>query len=300
MSTCPKCGNALAEGAVFCANCGSSIAAAPEAPAYAAPAYAAPEAPAYADPCTPPVEEKPAKAKKPVNIKLIAIIVAAALVVGGVVAWLLIANPFADPTTPLKDYIAYQNNEELSLSDERDMFAGLADDSVKKIYNIFEQTKLFESAEESWENKVDGYEESYGDDYEFSYKVVEKYKAPEAYVMSMEAQFFDMGTSLKAKVRTVTEDDIEEIAEYLDIEEEDVEDLLDALKKLGDALIKANVTEVYEIEYEYIIEGEEVEEDEDDEPDYRTFTVYKINGKFISSNAISMLQNRINSMMANN
>ena len=196
MSTCPKCGNALAEGAVFCANCGSSIAAAPEAPAYAAPAYAAPEAPAYADPCTPPVEEKPAKAKKPVNIKLIAIIVAAALVVGGVVAWLLIANPFADPTAPLKDYIAYQNNEELSLSDERDLFAGLSDDSVKKIYNIFKQTKLFENAEESWENKVDGYEESYGDDYEFSYKVVEKYKAPEAYVMSMEAQFFDMGTSM--------------------------------------------------------------------------------------------------------
>ena len=65
-----------------------------------------------------------------------------------------------------------------------------------------------------------------------------------------------VGHNIRLVVIDIPEDEEEED----DDEEEDVEDLLDALKKLGDALIKANVTEVYEIEagetvYDILVEA---------------------------------------------
>lgn len=72
MAFCTSCGSPLAEGALFCSNCGQRQNAAPAAPAYqapvaepvyeapAAPVYEAPAAPAYEAPVAEPTYEAPA------------------------------------------------------------------------------------------------------------------------------------------------------------------------------------------------------------------------------------------------
>ena len=72
MAFCTSCGSPLAEGALFCSNCGQRQNAAPAAPAYqapvaepvyeapAAPVYEAPAAPAYEAPAAEPAYEAPA------------------------------------------------------------------------------------------------------------------------------------------------------------------------------------------------------------------------------------------------
>ena len=72
MAFCTSCGSPLAEGALFCSNCGQRQNAAPAAPAYqapvaepvyeapAAPVYEAPAAPAYEAPVAEPAYEAPA------------------------------------------------------------------------------------------------------------------------------------------------------------------------------------------------------------------------------------------------
>ena len=67
MAICPNCSSEIIEGAAFCTNCGTPVAAAPAAPAEptyapAEPTYA-PEQPAYAQPVQPAYTEQPAYAQ---------------------------------------------------------------------------------------------------------------------------------------------------------------------------------------------------------------------------------------------
>jgi len=77
---CKNCGNQIDDTAAFCPNCGTKNegTAAPEAPAYEAPAAPAPEAPAYEAPVAP---EAPAPKKKGFKKWLLAIIIPAAVIV---------------------------------------------------------------------------------------------------------------------------------------------------------------------------------------------------------------------------
>ena len=287
---CPTCGNTLDDDAVFCANCGSSMAPA-ETPDYDA-----------------PVAKKPAK--KALNVKLIAIIVAAVVVVGAVVAWLLIANPFADPTEPLKDYYAYRYAEELSLADERGLAAGLSDDNLKKIYNIYAETKQYngykdngyevKGEEENWKDRIDGYKESMGKDWSYTYKVGEKYKAPDINAEQAESSFFSTGLSMLRQVenlRDLDEDEIENIADYMDIEVADVESLLDAIEALANDMLKANVSEVYVITYTASRSGKELDEEKEDLDSYTSMSVFKVNGKWISGEGLNLVENRVENIL---
>lgn len=205
------------------------------------------------------------------------------------------ASTSNNPQDILKDYFVYINSNEYPLEQEMAMLADLDNVSIDKISSIYKKTQLRENKAEYWETRVEINESNIGFDFVFSYEISSINVVSEEQLQSAQSTVVNLGENIKATENKLDAGDITQIANKQHINKDEVKELLKAIRTLADTLINAEITEGCAIEYIDIQDGRELDEPKKANT---TFTVYKINGKWISYFAIDLLRTYIFALMS--
>ena len=193
-----------------------------------------------------------------------------------------------DAEAVLKAVYAEDNAKEFSFDKEKAIFNGFGGEDVDQIYKILKKSNVKDEREYRKANMVASYTRSYGDDYKISYDL----DSTDEMDKDMRNQFRDdlnaCGEKLSKAVKNLDEDDI---ADAMDISESNAEKFLKALKSFAETMEDAKVEEGCYLNYDRIIKGSEV--DEDDERTMQTFAAYKVDGCWISVHIINLLEEYI-------
>ena len=220
------------------------------------------------------------------------VLVAAALIVG---LCLLLFNS-SSRTTPIKVLEKYANAKEIEVETfVRDMIGGIEGNNAVKIVKLAAKSDEFKDRfEDLEEDAADAYEDSkdeYGKNFKIRYKndkeVEEKLDRDElkdykSDLKSLGEDYAALGKAL-GKLKS---GDLKDLAEDLDMDVKDVKACIECLKTIGQKLKGAEITEGYDLEYLITITGSELDEPEEDDGE---LTVLKINGKWVSTQGLSLL-----------
>ena len=228
------------------------------------------------------------------KIALLAGIVLAAVAVV-VLLCLLIFNG-SSRTTPLKVLEKYENAKEIKLETVvKDAIGGIEGNNAAKLVRLAAKSDEFkdriadieEDAADAYQDKADDYGKNFKIRYKNDKEVEEKLDRDDLkdYKDELKALGEDYAALGKAlgKLKSA---DLKDLAEDLDMDVKDVKTCIDCLKTIGQKLKGAEVSEGYDLEYLITTTGSEL--DEPDEDDGR-LTVLKVNGKWVSTQGISLL-----------
>lgn len=246
-----------------------------------------------------PAEEKPTGFKailakiaaipKAVWIALAGVVVA---VIAGIFIFDLVTNT---PEAPVKAMVEQSNTKKISNYGDYMVKSlnGFAKDEVMKIYNIRMKSEDFEDRIneniDSYDEYVEDMKDEYGDNYKYSYKVEEKEELEKEDLRDFKDQIKKYAETLKEAIDRTDDfdsDDWEEFAEHYDLSKSEAKDLVKAWEALRNELKDIKVTEGYELTVTVTLDGSELDEPEEEE---ETVRVYKVNGRWISSQAISVI-----------
>ena len=217
---------------------------------------------------------------------------AAALIVG---LCLLLFNS-SSRTTPIKVLEKYANAKEIEVETVvRDMIGGIEGNNAAKLIRLADDSDEFEDRfEELEEDAADAHQDKqdeYGKNFKIRYKndkeVEEKLDRDElkdykSDLKSLGEDYAALGKAL-GKLKS---GDLKDLAEDLDMDVKDVKACIECLKTIGQKLKGAEITEGYDLEYLITITGSELDEPEEDDGE---LTVLKINGKWVSTQGLSLL-----------
>ena len=220
------------------------------------------------------------------------VLVAAALIVG---LCLLLFNS-SSRTTPIKVLEKYVNAKEFEVETVvRDMIGGIEGNNAAKLIRLADDSDEFEDRfEELEEDAADAHQDKqdeYGKNFKIHYKndkeVEEKLDRDElkdykSDLKSLGEDYAALGKAL-GKLKS---GDLKDLAEDLDMDVKDVKACIECLKTIGQKLKGAEITEGYDLEYLITITGSELDEPEEDDGE---LTVLKINGKWVSTQGLSLL-----------
>ena len=220
------------------------------------------------------------------------VLVAAALIVG---LCLLLFNS-SSRTTPIKVLEKYANAKEIEVETVvRDMIGGIEGNNAAKLIRLADDSDEFEDRfEELEEDAADAHQDKrdeYGKNFKIRYKndkeVEEKLDRDE--LKDYKSDLKSLGEDYAALGKTLGKlksGDLKDLAEDLDMDVKDVKACIECLKTIGQKLKGAEITEGYDLEYLITITGSELDEPEEDDGE---LTVLKINGKWDSTQGLSLL-----------
>lgn len=236
--------------------------------------------------------------KKRPNWKKILLIAGGVIVVAAIVTLLclLIFSGGGSKTTPISVMEKYVNTKEIKLETRtKDILAGIEGNKIAKIIKIAKKSDEFkDDIKDLEERAADAYEDrqdEYGKNFKIRYKndkeVEEKLdrddlKDYKSSLKSLGEEYADLGKAL-GKLKSA---DLKDLAEDLDMDVKDLKECIECLKTVGQKLKGAEVSEGYELEYLITITGSELDDPEEDDG---KITVLKVNGKWVSTNAIGHL-----------
>ena len=275
MKFCPNCGAELADDADFCGACGTKMeASAPEVD---------------------PAKVVVAPETKKVNTKLI---VLAAIAVVAVVAIVLIIKAIAGGAykKPIKTLVNNYNNrvEDSAKYSELTVpkfMQKAADDILSTVKKGFEDSdeydEFFEDevgdlfADFTPENKYEGFDDKYGDDWKITYEIKDVEKIKKKDLKNKKEDLADIAEELE---NYEDPDDIEDLVDTysdwfgydVEFSDSDYKKLANAVKDLHKQCDKVDISEGYEVEVRLKIKGED-----DHDSTTKTFNVYKINGDWL-------------------
>ena len=229
---------------------------------------------------------------KKIAIIAAVVLVAAALIVG---LCLLLFNG-SSRTTPIKMLEKYANAKEIKVETlVKDMVGGIEGNNAAKIVRLAAKSDEFEDRfEDLEEDAADAYEDNkdeYGKNFKIRFKndkdVEEKLDRDDLkdYKSSLKSLGEDYAALGKA-LGKLKSGDLKDLAEDLDMDAKDVRECIECLKTIGSKLKGAEVSEGYDLEYLITITGSELDEPEEDDGE---LTVLKVNGKWVSTQGISLL-----------
>ena len=198
--------------------------------------------------------------------------------------------------TPLKLMMEIQNAKKVT--DISTMYIpllnGFAEKEVKAVFEARSKSEYFTDRMDDYtdmlQDNIDNYKDEYGSDYKYSYKIVEKEELERTDRNEFRDQIKSYAQNLKDLVdqtKDFDNSDWEDLAEELDLSKSEAKSLVAALEDLYKVLNDVEVTEGYEITYTQTLKGSEL--DEPDVMEDLTINVYKVNGRWISSDAISAI-----------
>lgn len=229
---------------------------------------------------------------KKIAIIAAVVLVAAALIVG---LCLLLFNS-SSRTTPIKVLEKYANAKEIEVETVvRDMIGGIEGNNAAKLIRLADDSDEFEDRfEELEEDAADAHQDKqdeYGKNFKIRYKndkeVEEKLDRDElkdykSDLKSLGEDYAALGKAL-GKLKS---GDLKDLAEDLDMDVKDVKACIECMKTIGSKLKGAEVSDGYDLEYLITITGSELDEPEEDDGE---LTVLKINGKWVSTQGLSLL-----------
>lgn len=194
---------------------------------------------------------------------------------------------------PLRMLEKYANAEKLNYENDTNAVLNRIDGGrVRKIIRILrkgsEENAYYEDLEADFAEGILDAKDEYGSNYKIRYTVdsedVEKLERSERNyyrdrIRSIGEDYINTAKRLKGMKTS----ELREIAEDLDIELDDLRKIIDLMKDLGQDLKKADVSEAYTMEVLQTITGSELD---DPEEEYDDLVVLKVNGRWVSSDAV--------------
>ncbi len=232
-----------------------------------------------------PVTEEKKKGFPWKKIGIIAAVIAALAVVFLLLSLLIFRS---DKTTPLKALEKAANARELKLEVlYKNYVGGFENDRSVKIIKLLRESDEFEDWFENYEDvredQINDRIDEYGKDFKFRYEIDkgseekldrDELKEQKSALKELGEMYADLGKAL-GKIKG---DDLEDLADDLDLDVKELKELTACLKEIGSQLKSAEVTEGYTYDYTITITGSELDDPEED--DYE-MTVLKVNGKWI-------------------
>lgn len=190
--------------------------------------------------------------------------------------------------TPVKLLQAVENNKSAAAYYNKQVKAvnGLCESELKTIMNIFKKTDDYDDAIDELKDAIDEAKDAYGNNYKYKYKIVDKEKIDKDELKETQKTIREKGKSMYKEYKDLDSDDYEDLADDMDITKGQAKKVAKAAMKIGKTLKGAKFTKGYKLTVEVTLTGSEVE---DAEPVERTIYVYKVNGRWVSSSALSML-----------
>jgi hypothetical protein len=240
------------------------------------------------EPLVTPAYEMAAEPKKKKNLKTwliagIGALVAIAAVV--LVLVFLVGNTYKTPIT-LAEKAANTKKASAAIDKQVATLNGFCEKEYKEIAKILKKSDAYDDVLESYEEQIEYYKEEYGSNYKIKYKITDKDKIDKDELKELQEKIRDMGEEMLYEYEEADSDYYEEIADEMGISESQAKKILKSMESVAKTLKKAKVTEGYTLTVTETIKGSELDEPEEEEYEVE---VYKINGRWVSSSAISMV-----------
>lgn len=205
-----------------------------------------------------------------------------------VVAIVLISILTNTYKTPIKLMQAVQNNKSAATyyTKQINQTNGLCTKELKDIVSVIKKTDDYEDMMDEIKESIEESKEEYGNNFKYKYKIVDKEKIDKDDLKETQKTLRSQGKSMYSEYNDLDSDDYEDLADELEITKSQAKKFATAAKGIGKTLKGAKVTAGYELTVEITLTGSEVEEETSYE---RTVYVYKVNGRWVSANALTTL-----------
>lgn len=251
-----------------------------------------------------PVEEAaPAAEEAPIkNIlekikalpKVIWIAAAAVVVViiAAVILFNVLTNTYKTPVSIMEDVANTQKITDYGkyLSQQLNGFAEDEYNAIMKILMKSEDVKdSFDDMLDNFNDSIEDKKDEYGDDYKYTYEIIEKEEMEKEDRREMRDDIKDMADDIDELIdetKDYDSDDWEDLADESGLTKAQCKDLVKALEALKKALKNPEVDEGYVLTVKVTLTGSELDEPEEEEIEV---PVYKINGRWVSENALNVL-----------
>ena len=169
---------------------------------------------------------------------------------------------------------------------------GFLEKEVKQLGKIMKKSDDYadelEDAKDAFEDRIQDMKDQYGNNYKIKYKVTEKEKLEKDDLKDFRdelREYADYCERIEEECDDYDSDDWEEMADELGISKSQAKEMVKIMKEIGKVCKKAKVSNGYELTVVRTVNGSEMDEPEEDE---MTIYVYKVNGRWISGDALSL------------
>ena len=222
-------------------------------------------------------------------------IAAGAVVAAALVAIILISvlsNTYKTPVNIMQDMANTKKISDMGKYSVQ-VLNGFAEDEVMKIYKIMMKSEdmqdMMDSQLEAMQDEIDDMKDEYGDNYKYTYKIDEKEELEKEDLRAFRDSIKAYASSLETIIEETEDydsDEWEDMADAIGLTKSQAKDLVKAMKELQKELKSVKVDKGYELQITVTLKGSELDEPEEEEMELR---VYKVNGKWISEEALSAL-----------
>ena len=240
-----------------------------------------------------PAEVPVVQKLKNLPVKMIAILGGAAvtLIVLIVVLCSILSNTYKTPLNVMMD-LANEKKASKMVDKESEILNGLCEKEYEAMMKIMQKSDDYdkEEVEEYYEEEIEEMKEEYGKNYKYSYKIEEKEKLEKDDLKQVKEGIKSYVKQLKDlldELEDYDSDDWEEIADDMGLTKSQAKKLEGILEDVYKELKGVKVTKGYELTVTTTLKGSELDEPEEEE---ETIYVYKVNGRWVTDESLSMLR----------
>ena len=205
--------------------------------------------------------------------------------IAAIVAFTLLSNTYKTPINLMEDVLNTKKASKF-VDNRIAVLNGFCEDECDDILDILKKSDNYEDLLLEHEEYVEECEEFYGKNYKFKCEIVDKEKVGREQRKSTQAMLRARGESMLIMLEDLNSDDYEDLADEMGITKSQAKKLVKYEKEIAKILKKAKVEEAYKLTVETTITGSEAD---DLDPEKDTVYVYKIDGRWVSSEALSIL-----------
>lgn len=229
------------------------------------------------------------------GVKLGAIVLAAIIAI--VAVFVVIGQLSNNYKTPIKVMQKYDNKK--TYYDESEtmiaMLNGFCEKEIKAYVKLMKSSEDYKDeladAKEDFKDTIADLKDEYGNNYKYTYKIVEKEKIDKDDLKDLRDNLRDLADKYEDALDELDEyesEDWEELADQmgLDGNKSKAKKIKDIMKGIRKELKGAKVSAGYELEVVKTLKGSELDEPVETE---MTINVYKVNGRWISDSALSVV-----------
>ena len=198
---------------------------------------------------------------------------------------------FGTYETPVENYYDRLNSETLDLEDKFvNMFDGVGKSQLKDIYEIISSSKHFkdfqESEQDNWSDRIDDITDTYGKGWKYTYELKNQEALDADDLKDVRKYIFkDVGDEIIGYGKDLLDLDnegLKEMADKLGLTKDQLKELANLLKELGQELKKVELSEGYDFEVEWQLKGA----DDDNDGEWET-KIVKIGHNWVDITNIS-------------
>ena len=195
--------------------------------------------------------------------------------------------------TPLELTMKEANEKDASKVMERRIaiLNGLCEEEYKAMLEILKKSEDYneEEIEERYEEQIEEMKDEFGSDYKYAYKIEEKETLDKDELKDLQDDLKDFKNLLEEfleRTKDLDSSDWGDLADEMGLSVSDAKDVVSVLEDVCKVMDEAKVTEGYRLSVTVTVKGSNLEEPKEETS---TICVYKIGGRWIAENALSML-----------